>query len=101
MQVIPVENMTTSLIPPITPWILPRLFPCLLAAGLCLMARPLPAEVKEGALQAFEQACRTSMNEPWRSVPWKVSLIEAQNLAARERKPIFIWAMDGHPLGCT
>ena len=38
--------------------------------------------------------------EVWRSIPWKVSLVEAQNAAAREKKPIFIWSMDGNPLGC-
>lgn len=38
---------------------------------------------------------------PWRTIPWKVSLLEAQAVAARDAKPIFIWAMDGHPLGCT
>ena len=37
----------------------------------------------------------------WRSIPWKTDLLEAQAEAASERKPIFIWAMDGHPLGCT
>jgi len=37
----------------------------------------------------------------WRTIPWQTSLIEAQNLAAKEGKPIFIWSMDGHPLGCT
>ena len=39
--------------------------------------------------------------ELWRTIPWKVSLIEGQALAARTKKPLFIWAMDGHPLGCT
>ena len=38
--------------------------------------------------------------EAWRSIPWSVSLVEAQNLAAREKKPILIWSMDGNPLGC-
>jgi hypothetical protein len=28
-------------------------------------------------------------------------LLEAQRIAAEAKKPIFIWAMDGHPLGCT
>jgi len=28
-------------------------------------------------------------------------VLDAQAAAAREGKPIFIWAMDGHPLGCT
>ncbi|MEM7234851.1 MAG: hypothetical protein AAF517_21910 [Planctomycetota bacterium] len=37
----------------------------------------------------------------WRTIPWKISLLGAQRIAAEERKPLFIWAMDGHPLGCT
>ena len=37
--------------------------------------------------------------EGW--IPWKISLREAQRAAVSEKKPIFIWAMDGHPLGCT
>lgn len=52
-------------------------------------------------LQKIRNVCQTSPDEPWRTIPWKISLIEAQNLAAESRKPIFIWAMDGHPLGCT
>lgn len=52
-------------------------------------------------LHKIQKVCQTSPDEPWRTIPWKISLIEAQNLAAGSRKPIFIWAMDGHPLGCT
>ena len=40
-------------------------------------------------------------SETWRQIPWKISVLEGQRLAAREGKPLFIWAMDGHPLGCT
>ena len=52
-------------------------------------------------LNKFEAECRASLEEPWRTIPWETSLIEAQNIAARENKPLFIWAMDGHPLACT
>ena len=34
-------------------------------------------------------------------VPWETSLWEARKRAAREGKPILLWEMDGHPLGCT
>ncbi len=44
---------------------------------------------------------QTPRDATWRTIPWKTSVLEAQAIAARERKPIFIWAMDGHPLGCT
>lgn len=40
-------------------------------------------------------------DEPWRTIPWKIALLDAQQTAAKENKPLFIWAMDGHPLGCT
>ena len=40
-------------------------------------------------------------DEPWLTIPWKIALLNAQQTAAKEDKPIFIWAMDGHPLGCT
>lgn len=42
-----------------------------------------------------------SPHEVWRTIPWKISLIQGQKLAVEQKKPIFIWAMDGHPLGCT
>ena len=39
--------------------------------------------------------------EKWTSIPWQASLWEARSQAAREGKPILLWEMDGHPLGCT
>jgi hypothetical protein len=33
-------------------------------------------------------------------IPWLTSLWEARQVAAREGKPILLWEMDGHPLGC-
>ena len=37
----------------------------------------------------------------WERVPWRTSLWEARQKAAAEGKPILLWEMDGHPLGCT
>jgi hypothetical protein len=31
----------------------------------------------------------------------EAEFLSAQHSAAEQKKPIFIWAMDGHPLGCT
>ena len=44
---------------------------------------------------------RPPKDEVWRTIPWKLSLLEAQRLAATERKPIFLWAMAGNPLACV
>ncbi len=41
------------------------------------------------------------VDEEWKSIPWKTSLVDAQNTAAKDKKLLFVWAMDGHPLGCT
>ena len=50
--------------------------------------------------RSLHERLKPPAQEVWRSVPWKVSLVEAQNEAARLKKPLFIWSMDGNPLGC-
>lgn len=37
----------------------------------------------------------------WATIPWRTSLWEARREAAATGKPILLWEMDGHPLGCT
>jgi hypothetical protein len=37
----------------------------------------------------------------WREIPWQTDLRDACRLAAETGKPIFLWAMNGNPLGCT
>jgi hypothetical protein len=38
--------------------------------------------------------------EPWKSIPWHVSIVEAARQAEKESKPVFMWQADGWPLGC-
>jgi hypothetical protein len=40
-------------------------------------------------------------NELWRSIPWQMSILEARDLAAREKKPLVMRVRAGHPLGCV
>ncbi|MGH2561428.1 MAG: hypothetical protein ACRDJH_20375 [Thermomicrobiales bacterium] len=37
----------------------------------------------------------------WQEIPWQTELRAACRIAAAERKPILLWAMNGNPLGCT
>lgn len=37
----------------------------------------------------------------WRDIPWQTDLRDACHLARETGKPIFLWAMNGNPLGCT
>jgi hypothetical protein len=39
--------------------------------------------------------------ECWEKIAWKIDLFEARAIAYKTKKPIFLWAMNGHPLGCT
>ncbi len=61
-----------------------------------------PALMEETFDELFE-ACRPRASEErwWTEVPWIGELWEGRQKAAREEKPLFIWAMNGHPLGCV
>jgi hypothetical protein len=39
--------------------------------------------------------------ERWLQVPWRTDFAAARAEANRADKPLFLWMMDGHPLGCT
>lgn len=66
-----------------------------LAVLLALAQDPL----SEAEFEKLHKDLQPPAGEVWRTIPWKVSLLEAGEAAAREKKPIFVWAMHGHPLG--
>ncbi len=39
--------------------------------------------------------------EPWQTIDWRVDLLAARDEAIAAEKPLFLWAMNGHPLGCV
>ena len=59
------------------------------------------AELTESEFRRLHRELKPAADEAWRTIPWKITVLDAQQAAARDNKPIFIWAMDGHPLGCT
>ena len=40
-------------------------------------------------------------DEKWQTIPWRIDLPGARDEAAAAKKPVFLWSMNGHPLGCT
>lgn len=58
-------------------------------------------QVDAERFEALRAEVRPDSEEQWRQIPWRISLLEAQREAVAAGKPLFIWAMDGHPLGCT
>jgi len=43
----------------------------------------------------------TPQEERWLQVPWRANLMRARSESQQSGKPLFLWIMDGHPLGCT
>lgn len=73
---------------------------CLLLAlgGLSAGAAPLDdAEFRR--LHSLIQPA--AGEQDWEQIPWMASLWEARERAAAEGRPILLWEMDGHPLGCV
>jgi hypothetical protein len=68
-------------------------------AYLLLLLAARQEALGEPEFRKLHESLKPPPAEAWRHIPWKVSLLEAQNLAAREKKPLFIWSMDGNPLG--
>jgi len=51
--------------------------------------------------RAVSRAVRPASSEDaFALIPWETSLWEARIKAAKLGKPILLWEMDGHPLGC-
>ncbi len=85
--------------------ILAALITALTGSALAIAILTPPAtwagELTMAEFQELHQQLQVAADKPWRTIPWKTAVLDAQQTAAREAKPIFIWAMDGHPLGCT
>jgi hypothetical protein len=60
-----------------------------------------PAELTKKEFQQLHAAIVPSKAELWETIPWRIDLLESRTEAFRQKKPIFLWAMNGHPLGCT
>jgi hypothetical protein len=37
----------------------------------------------------------------WQKIAWRASFYAALEEGQKEEKPLLLWAMNGHPLGCT
>ena len=55
-----------------------------------------PAEFEK-----LHQDLQPPVDELWSSIPWEISIHQAQVRAAEEKKPLFMWVMNGNPCGTT
>ncbi len=61
-----------------------------------------PPVLTELTFDELFAACRPCADkEAWSEVDWVGEFWEGRRQAARQGKPMFIFAMNGHPLGCV
>ncbi len=78
------------------------------AAGLTLWrtatpvsATPVPEQMTAERMESVLKTVRPCDGEDaFDKIAWLTTIHEAREKAAKEGKPILLWEMDGHPLGC-
>jgi len=78
----------------------------ILAAGLFAALFPTRSVVADPlTAKQFDQLWSVIRPQPgedkWDTIAWRADLWEARKEAAAQGKPLLLWEMDGHPLGCT
>lgn len=68
-----------------------------------LAADPAPLPPIDAAEIERLRAALLPAGEPdrWETIPWRTDLLAAREEAERAGKLLFLWTMNGHPLGCT
>ena len=72
---------------------------CLIGCG----DKPAPAD-DEG--KAFVKALRDEIlpsadERRWEEIDWQATYADGLKASAEQQKPLMLWVMNGHPLGCT
>jgi len=72
--------------------------------GLTLLPHSLAAKEPstDARVDALLAVIKPAPDEDrWAKIDWRTDLWEARKEAAAAGKPILLWEMDGHPLGCV
>ena len=74
----------------------------LIAAALLAASSLTTQELKEETFDTWYTSILPNKSElTWRTIGWRGTLGEAWLEARQKDRPILLWAMNGHPLGCT
>lgn len=71
------------------------------------LAGPAPAQQPANPLTeaTFDRLAAYIQPEPaecsWQDIQWLENLGKGLAAAVEQRKPVLLWAMNGHPQGCT
>lgn len=73
----------------------------LLAAAAPVQDERLPALTERTLDDLFTAILPSEADEAWRELPWRTTFWEGVIDAQEADKPILLFAMNGHPFGCT
>ena len=74
----------------------------LLSLAPLIAQDPDPArELDATTASLLRAAVLPTAAEPWQTIAWRTDLAAARDEAERSGRPLFLWTMNGHPLGCT
>lgn len=59
------------------------------------------APVARAEVEKLHRELIPAKTEPWETIGWRTDLLAACEEAEKAGKPLFLWAMNGHPLGCV
>ena len=79
---------------------------CALLLGASLSAQDVPALPAFATAGTNLQAWRTHIRPDQKDltfeiIPWLTTLADGIRAADQASKPLLLWVMNGHPLGCT
>jgi len=85
---------------------LARIASCLSLAAAAVAQEPadsqLPPAPTAATLAAWlEHILPTAAESAWESIPWLPTFADGMRTAQLQNKPLLVWVMNGHPLGCT
>jgi hypothetical protein len=87
---------------PSTPCLALTLLSALATASAIGCASAPPARLDDDGLQAWSRYLTPRDSElAWESLPWLSSYSDGVLAAQEQRRPLLLWVMNGHPLGCT
>ena len=69
-------------------------------AGSLFAQEPTKSGLTLAEFEKLHKELQPPKDELWRTIPWHVSIVEAQHAATKAGKPIFVWVASGEPLGC-
>ncbi|MFK7769503.1 MAG: hypothetical protein AB8B55_19980 [Mariniblastus sp.] len=61
-----------------------------------------PIELNEENVESWRVHIHPDESEmAWKKIPWLPTLREGILKATEQQRPVLLWVMNGHPLGCT